>query len=32
MVAIVYDAHDFFRLSKAFGRLPAEIKAIVAMA
>lgn len=29
MVAIVYDARDFWRLSKEFGRLPAEIKAKV---
>jgi hypothetical protein len=30
LVAIVYDARDFWRLSKEFGRLPAEIKAKVA--
>jgi len=30
VVAIVYDARDFWRLSKAFGRLPAEIKTKVA--
>src|SRR5262245_11043311 len=29
MVAIVYDAKDFWRLSKAFGRVPQEIKAKV---